>query len=136
MRTNRVEESMRLAALLMLPLCAACSADRLTNGDPADATHEIVQVDGPLTLTVRDFTSPGGILWALPSVTPGVGSITVGATQYGSLCRFDVAGRVENNGNDVALHILFFERLTLCTAEIRALSYAATWPEIAGTYNL
>jgi hypothetical protein len=101
------------------------------NGD-----HTDMRVNGPLRLDLRDFTSPPGIMFALPSVTPGTGNLVVENTRYGSLCRFEVSGRADVKGHTIGVHIGFAERLTVCTAEIRALTYKATLSVPAGSYDV
>src|SRR4051812_22484127 len=106
---------MKLLAMIALAAVAACSGGVTSN-----------KVSGPFQLEVKDFATQGGIFWALPSVTPGANSIVVENTRYGSLCQFDVAGSAQTDGNKIALRITFNERLTSCTADIRALRYTAT----------
>ena len=62
---------------------------------------------------------------------------TVTSTRSGSLCLFDVAGRADVSASALTLHLTFAERLTVCTAEIRALTYRAAVSGLAkGTYDL
>ena len=126
---------MKRVSLFLLALAVACSGSTVAVDDHS-ATHDTVSVVGPLHLAVTDFTTHGGILWALPSITPAVGGVVVDNTRYGSLCRFDVAGRADVQGGRIDLHVEFGERLTLCTAEIRALRYTAIVDAAPGTYAM
>jgi hypothetical protein len=137
--TNKDEASMKLTGLLLLALTASCAAS--ITGDDASGTdlngaQDTLKVNGPLRLALRDFSTPGGILWALPSVTPQAGAIVVENTRYGSLCRNAVTGRADIQARTVALHVTFSERTTICTGEIRALRYTATIATAPGTYDV
>lgn len=116
---------MKYPLLLALAAAASCSAAPTSN-----------DTNGPFHLEVKDFQTQGGIFWALPSVTPSAGKIVVENTRYGSLCQFDVSGNAQTDGNKIAVHVTFSERLTACTADIRALRYTATLSEPAGTYDV
>jgi hypothetical protein len=133
---------MKSIYLVALAFCAACSASSTalatpdaTNGDQ-NVVQDSVQVNGPLRLAVSDFSTQGGIQWTLPSILPGPGSLLIENTRYGSLCRFAVTGNAEVHSSSIALHVKFGERLTICTADIRALRYTAMITAPAGTYNV
>jgi hypothetical protein len=114
---------------------AACSATGSTVADP-NADHDTVTTNGALTLDVRDFVSVGGLLFTLPSVGAGAGTVIVENTRYGSLCYYAVEGSVDKAADTLLLHVRFSPRLTTCTAEIRALSYTATIAASAGNYTV
>ena len=118
----------------VLALSAAC-AGSVTNAD-LSRNDQLVTVEGPLRMDVEDFATSGGILWALPSVTGSSAGIGVSNTQYGSLCRFALSGAAQVSGRAVTLRVKFNERLTSCTAEIRALRYNATISVGSGTYDV
>jgi predicted ATPase len=124
---------------MLLAVAASCAGQAATENDrliDADtpALQDSVQVNGSLRFAIRDFATSGGIFWALPSVTAGTQSIVVESTRYGSLCRYAVTGTSPIQGNRIELRVRFAERLTLCTADIRALSYTATVSGLSGTY--
>jgi hypothetical protein len=128
---------MKRIALALLVISAACgrtpaATDALS---PSDASSQTI-TRGALTLTVRDFPTPGGIFWALPFVVTAPSMVTVTNTRYGSLCRLAVDGSSSVVGRTLTLDITFVERLTVCTAEIRALSYSAVIDGLSGTYEL
>ena len=129
---------MKAVWLAALVFSAACAGD-VTSPDqqqPGDTTHDVTVVDGPLKFEVRDFLASPGFLWALPSVIGGTGNVVIQNTRYGSLCSQDVSGTVDQRDKTVTLHVVFTERLTVCTAEIRALQYTATITEPGGIYNV
>jgi hypothetical protein len=115
---------------VLLAAAAACSASTAADvGHPTDvqnAAGDSVQVNGPLRLVVKDTLARPGVFYALPSITAETGAIVVSNTRYGSLCRLAVSGRADIQGNTIGLHVTFAERLTMCTSEIRALTYDAT----------
>jgi predicted ATPase len=132
---------MRILYLMVLAVSASCAGKALTESDrlidtDTPASQDSVQVNGSLRFAIRDFPTGGGIFWALPSVTAGTQSIVVEHTRYGSLCRYAVAGRTQIQGNRIELHVDFAQRLTLCTADIRALRYTATVSGLSGTYEV
>ena len=129
---------MKAVWLAALAFSAACAAGTTSpeQSDDQNTTHDNVTVDGPLKLEVKDFLSPPGFLFALPNVIGGAGNIVVQNTRYGSLCSQDVSATLDQQTKTVALHVIFTERLTSCTAEIRALQYTATITEPAGIYNV
>ena len=104
----------------MVTLALACS-------DPGDITRadSIVTINGPLRLTVTDTLGVGGVLFAKPVATAAPAKLTVTNTRYGSLCRYDVLGQADISASAITLRITFSERLTLCTEEIRTLTYRA-----------
>lgn len=129
---------MKRIALLAVAFCCACSGAMTARDTPLDpaSVHSETRANGVLRMDLQDYPTNPGIMFALPSVTAGDGTIDVQNTRYGSLCRFAVDGRVDASGNTLGLHVSFTERLTSCTAEIRALKYTATLTEPPGTYNL
>ena len=124
----------RSIVLGFLVAVAACSNGSTT--PDLSRNDSLVTVSGPLRLDVEDFITSGGVLWALPNVSATSGTINVTSTQYGSLCRTAVDGSAQINGRSVALRIKFVERLTSCTAEIRALRYHASITAPAGAYDV
>jgi hypothetical protein len=97
----------------------------------------ITTVNGPLTLTVSDFSANAGVLWIAPTAEGAKGTVTARAIRYGSFCTFAVSGRAEVAGSRIALHVDYMPRLTLCTAEVRALRYDATIGGLApGRYDV
>jgi hypothetical protein len=119
-------------AIAFVGACSSPSSTETLGGPENDSVH----VEGSLRLELRDSLSPGGILWALPSVTGQTGSVMVENTRYGSLCRFAVTGRADVQPGRIGLHIAYSERLTSCTAEIRKLQYVATITAPAGPYEV
>ena len=119
----------RLLAVAAVLSISACS-DTLTA-----PSVEITSI-GPLKLVVSDQPSSGGIDFALPFVADSTGAIIVGDTQYGSLCQTAVTGSASVNGTAVVLRVTFAERMTVCTQEIRALSYHATITVPAGPHDV
>ena len=126
---------MKFGWLLLIVPALGCSESKVTDVT-SDTTHNSISVSGPLRFAVTDFSTQAGVLWALPSITPAVGAVEVENTRYGSLCRFDVTGRAETQGNKIDLFVQFDERLSLCIAEIRALRYTAIISEPPGTYDV
>jgi hypothetical protein len=128
---------MQRIALALLVVSAACGRNAATTDalNPSDASSQTI-ARGALTLTVRDFPTQGGIFWALPFVVTAPSTVTVTNTRYGSLCRLAVDGSASVVGRTLTLDITFAERLTVCTAEIRALSYSAVIDGLSGAYEL
>ena len=116
--------------LALAPTLACSDSTGVRNSD------QIVTVDGALTMTVSDQPASPGILWALPNVTTSVGALTVEQTQYGSLCADDVTGHADVAPGAIALTVRFSERLTICTQDVRALTYNARLTGLAGGYDL
>ena len=110
-----------MRALIALAALAitGCSDTTLTTPD------QQAPVDGPLRLMVSDTPGNAGLTLAKPYVTTDRSTIIVTNTRYGSLCRYDLRGRADVSANVVELRITFSERLTLCTEELRLLSYRA-----------
>src|SRR4051812_18006978 len=107
-----------LACLAALLIATGCSGVTTTSGD-----QSVVTESGGLRFEASDFLAQPGMLFAKPSVTAEGGTIVARSTRYGSLCRFAVTGHADVQANRIGLHVGFSERLTICTAEIRALSY-------------
>jgi hypothetical protein len=123
----------RIAILALLAAlgCSSSSASTAPEGD------RVVIVDGRLTLTVSDFSTNGGVLWIAPTAEGARGAVTARAIRYGSLCASAVTGHAEVAGNRVTLHVDYLPRLTICTAELRALQYDAVISGLApGRYEV
>ena len=119
--------------LLSLMFWAACSSPTEGTQD----TDETVSIDGPLRLTVSDTPSPLGILFIGPHAAVAPSAITVSDTRYGSKCRYEVTGHADIVASTITLRVKYMERLTSCTAEIRALSYRAELSGLlGGSYDL
>ena len=129
-----------LALALSVSVAAACGRGAATapgtTDDQRSATHTLVLTNGALRLDLSDFPAQPGVMWALPSVAAAPGAIVVGATQYGSLCIFEVTGEAQVQGSAVEIRLHFSERLTVCTADVRALRYTATLSVPPGTYDV
>ncbi len=104
-------------------MALACTASESTGPETQ------VTTDGALRLTVTDAVSSPGILFALPYIAKEGSTIVVTNSRYGSLCHYDVIGKAEVSGTDVVVRVTYSPRLTLCTGEIRKLSYRA---EVSG----
>jgi hypothetical protein len=116
-----------------LAFTAACSTA------PSDATKPDLNErpgETALALNVTDALGSPGLISALPSVTGEAGLIRVQHTRYGSLCRYAVTGEAQVEGSRVAVHITFAEKLSICTEELRALTYIGTLPSAAGSYDV
>jgi len=124
----------RVALLGLTLICAACSdtATVVTT----DRSDRLVTTSGPLRLTVTDFPTMGGVMWALPSVDVAPTGLMVQSTRYGSLCALAVSGDAAVRPGAVDLHIRFEERLTSCVPDIRALKYEAQISGLSGPYEL
>jgi len=118
---------------VVLLIAAACSGSNLA---PLDTANKQTLKDGPLQFTVSDFTAPGGVLWVRPTPVVSKGNISVQSTRYGSLCLYDVGAHADVAKGAITMHVTFSERLTVCTAEIRALRYDAELSVPAGSYAL
>jgi hypothetical protein len=131
---------MKKFVLATVLLSVACSGAVATHDTPTEIgtspVHSETRVTGALRLDLLDYPTNGGIMFALPSVSGGNGAIAVENTRYGSLCLLAVDGSADATGNTIALHMSFVERLTMCTAEIRALKYTATISEPPGSYHV
>jgi hypothetical protein len=123
----------RLATLGLLAILGCSKTSLITSSQDDQESF----VSGQLTLTVSDFSTNAGMLWIAPTAEGARGAVTARAIRYGSLCGFEVTGRAEVAGNRIALHVDYMPRLTLCTAEIRALRYDATIDGLApGRYEV
>jgi hypothetical protein len=134
-------EAVRRQSQLVLAVVAIASSSACNGTHPtADVTvlpNERVLVVGLLRLAVSDAVSPGGILFARPSASAADSTVTVTSTRYGSLCQYDVSGHADVSASAITLHVAFVERLTVCTAEIRSLTYRAAVSGLAkGAYDL
>ena len=124
----------RLSSVLLIITAGACSSptEQTTPG-----TFEKVVENGTLRLDLTDAPSPAGILFVRPTSEAGTGNVVVTSTRYGSLCLYDVSGDVTISGSSIVMRIRFAQRLAICTADIRKLTYRATLRSIPkGTYDL
>src|SRR5438132_6320360 len=103
--------------LCLTVLVVACSSASIE--DPIASSSMIVQGDGGLVLTLKDFPTSPGILWTRPVADVSSSGVTVHAIRYGSLCNLAVSGRAAVDARQIAIHISFAERLALCTADFR-----------------
>jgi hypothetical protein len=115
------------ALLLPFVLLLGCAGATPT-GERSD-DNQIVSTDGPLRLTVTDAPSMMGVLYARPTATVAPSAVTVTNTRYGSICLYAVTGHADVGANTITLRITFAQRLTICTADIRSLTYRA---EVSG----
>lgn len=117
----------RTTVLTLLTLVCGCSdASATTSRIASPPGNKAVTVTGPLTLTVSDFATNAGVLWAFPSSQGSAGAVTTTAIRYGSICAMAVTGRAEIVATRVSLHIVYAPRAgAVCTAEIRAIQYDA-----------
>jgi hypothetical protein len=132
---------MKSLSFLVSAIAIACSSASAPTqpriGDP-NATIDTVQVNGALRLEVEDMplmraTAPFD---GPASITGGTGAVILFKSQYGSLCRYAIAGNADVNGSKIGVHIAFTERLTSCTADVRVLQYNATVTAAPGTYDV
>jgi hypothetical protein len=132
---------MKLSGLFVTVVAIACSGagapTQAAIGD-RDATIDTVQVNGPLRLEVHDMaafqaTSP---FEGPATITAGTGAVLLAKSQIGSLCRYAVSGNADVHGTKLGVHIVFVERLTVCTADVRVLQYNATLTTPPGTYDV
>jgi hypothetical protein len=133
-QSHRERIMKRAAFISVAVVCSACSST--STSQPSETSDQIVTTSGPLRLTVTDFPTMGGVMWALPSAEVGTSSVTVQNTRYGSLCAVAVSGNAAVRPGSVVLHIRFAERLTSCVAEIRALKYEPQISGLSGPYDL
>lgn len=132
---------MKILSLIPFVFALACGSSGITrtagNRD-RDATTDSIQIKGALRLETRDMPASSGTTppFGPPAVTATAGAIEVNRQQYGSLCRHAVTGNADVHGSTIGLHIVFTERLTMCTAELRVLQYKATLSTAPGTYDV
>jgi len=118
--------------------CSSASAPTQSRiGDP-NATIDTVQVNGALRLDVQDMslmraTAPYD---GPASISGATGAINLSKSQFGSLCRYAIAGSADVRGSKIGVHIAFTERLTSCTADVRVPQYDATVTAAPGTYDV
>lgn len=122
-------------------LAVACAGTRSTTGaDSADRdlVADSVQTNGSLRLETRDMPmGPSTPAFdTVPKISGGAGAVSIARSQLGSLCRFAVTGSADTQGNKIGVHIVFTERLAMCTAEVRVLQYEATVTAAPGTYDV
>jgi hypothetical protein len=103
-----------------------------------DQVVDSVQVNGSLRLeTIDTRLSPGSSsVDTTPTITGTAGAIVIAKSQLGSLCLYEVTGSADTSGDKIGVHIVFTERLTACTAEVRMLQYNATVTAPPGTYSV
>src|SRR5437762_7590958 len=128
------EQIMNRVLVLLALSSGACSSS--VQAPNAGDTSQRVVVEEPLRLTISDFATSPGILFVRPNAAVSPSLVTVRSTRYGSLCRYDVSGHASVQSAVINLRIVYTERLTLCTQEIRAISYAAEVKATSGTYDL
>lgn len=112
-----------------------CGSSRVVSIDASDTNRVVMETDS-LRLTVTDFPTVAGILWARPTITVSPSTVTVENTRYGSLCTLAVAGRVVTRPGALDVHISFEERLTSCAGDFRALRYDARVSGLSGPYDV
>lgn len=113
-------------ALLALEVCAGCVKVSTDVADVSGMTYTDTRVNGALSLLLTDAPSVLGLLMPRPVAAASPGAITITASRYGSLCRYDVSGSTTTTGDTVLVRIVYAERLTSCTADVRRLTYVAT----------
>ena len=111
-----------LPAMLALAAVAACSDSVTTLQARQDRSVSGAQ---QLSFTVTDAPAQPGILFIAGNATGGRGSVTFTRTQYGSLCASELTAHADVSGEKLTLFVDIAERLTACTADIRALTYRA-----------
>lgn len=127
---------MRAPIILVAALMSgACSVSTRTATEATDSNRQ-VSVAEPLTLTATDAPAQPGMLWVRPLVTGAAGAVSVRSTRYGSLCRYETHGQASVRPGSITLEIQFLERTTLCTGDVRALTYDAQIKAPAGTYDV
>jgi len=132
---------MKAASLIIIAFVTACAAvGSTTAADRAalDQTTDSVQTNGSLRLETHDapLTPSNSAYDTVPQFTGVAGAITIARAQLGSLCLTALTGSADRQGDRIGVHILFTERLTSCTGEVRVLQYNATVTAPAGTYNV
>jgi hypothetical protein len=132
---------MKILSLVSVAFVVACGSTGITTTAgirDADATAGSVQTNGALRLETHDAPIASATMppFGPPAIAATAGAIEVTRQQYGSLCRHAVTGHADVNGSTIGLHIVFTERLTMCTAELRVLQYKATLATAPGTYDV
>lgn len=130
---------MRGVGLIVVGVVVACAGTRSTTAaDDAVQDQTIVETNGPLRLETHDapLTPSSSAYDTIPKFAGTAGAITIARSQLGSLCRYAVTGSADAHGDKVGVHIVFAERLTSCTAEVRVLQYNATVTAAPGTYSV
>lgn len=123
-----------LFRVLALAALTACSAATATEGTRSDS---IVTVDDRLTLTVSDAPARPGIMFIAGTVTGGHGNVVVSSTRYGSVCALNVTAHADIANGKITLTVTYSERATICTADIRAITYRAEIGSLVpGTYDV
>lgn len=123
--------------VLLLSLAVTLSGCGAALSGPPVAPDPIVTIDGPLTMTVSDAPATGGVLFVSAVVTGGAGRVTVRSTRYGSLCSTGVAGHADVSPGQITFKAIYSERLTVCTADIRSITYVGQLDGIAaGEYDV
>lgn len=128
----------RLMALVALAGCSAGVMRPDSANDPLGVSNDAISTtDGPLKLTVSDTTFRPGVMFTAGSIAGGQGTVTVMSTRYGSLCSTSITAHADVASGTITLRVKFAERLTVCTAEIRAITYRAEVGSLAaGTYDV
>jgi hypothetical protein len=122
----------RVVALLALAACGSASVTATETQRDAVRT-----MNTQLHLTVTDAPAQPGLLFIAGTVTGGPGMVTVSSTRYGSLCTTEITAHADVASGKITLFVHFAERLTICTADIRAITYRAEVGRLAaGTYDV
>jgi hypothetical protein len=132
---------MRRAGVIFGAFAVACAgAQSTTAADNATLNQSVdsVQTNGPLRLEMHDapLTPSNSAFDTIPKFADASGAVTIARAQIGSLCRHALTGTADTQGDKIGVHIVFTERLTTCTAEVRVLRYDATVSASPGTYRV
>lgn len=112
----------KVGVLVALLALAACSAAVTT---PDTSVDRVVTVEGPLTLTVSDAPAQPGVLFVAGAVAASPGAVMMTSTRYGSVCSTAIAAHATVSAGLVTLQVGFSERFSICTKDIRAITYRA-----------
>jgi hypothetical protein len=124
--------------VVTLAALAACSATvTVPNTSPVTSNDALVTTDGQLKLTVTDTVAQPGMLFITGTIVGGQGMVTVASTRYGSLCATTITAHADVATGKIALTVKYGERLALCTAGIRSITYRAQIGGLAaGAYDV
>ncbi len=121
-------------AVLTLAALAACSDGAVTLQPAQDRLGSGGQ---QLSFSASDAPAQPGILFIAGDVVGGQGTVTFTRTQYGSVCRNELTAHADVSTGKITLFVDIAERLTVCTADIRALTYKAQLSGLApGDYEI
>lgn len=129
---------LRVVALAAMSACGQrVTAPEAANDPPATSKDAISTTDGQLKFTVSDAPARPGVMFIAGTIAGGQGMATVSSTRYGSLCSTNIAGHADVAAGTITLQVKVSERLALCTAEVRAITYRAEIGALApGTYDV